>query len=324
MKKEENMRVCRYWHRTLCMIAVLVLPAMHIWSQDVLPEVPDNDIKQDCIAPLGDMRSSLQLVSIAHMMPTGFKETMDNKIDDPNASLDAFFEKLEHMDRPIRIVHIGDSHVRGHIFPYMVRQLLEADFGKEAVRDIAVDYRTSGIAHETGKPGLVYHIIGVNGATCATYNTPERIKEVKDLNPDLIISSFGTNEAHSRYYTSGEFLLQMESLLATLRNTCPSASILMTTPPGAYVRKGGQRIINTRTPKVVETQKKFSRDYKIALWDMYDIVGGAQSACLNWTSAKMYQRDKIHFTAEGYKLQGMLLHEAFIKAYNDYVAASFN
>jgi membrane associated rhomboid family serine protease len=51
-----------------------------------------------------------------------------------------------------------------------------------------------------------------------------------------------------------------------------------------------------------------------------DFVGGRQRACLNWNAAKMYQRDKIHFTREGYTLQGLLLHEAFIKAYNNYVA----
>ena len=59
----------------------------------------------------------------------------------------------------MRVVHIGDSHVRGHLYPYVVRQLLEEDFGKDAVLDMKVSYRTSGIAHETGSPGIVYHIL---------------------------------------------------------------------------------------------------------------------------------------------------------------------
>ncbi len=73
------------------------------------------------------------------------------------------------------------------------------------------------------------------------------------------------------------------------------------------------------SPELVRAQQ-FAREHGIAIWDMYDIVGGKQRACLNWNAAKMYQRDKIHFTHEGYTLQGLLLHEAFIKAYNHYVA----
>lgn len=42
-------------------------------------------------------------------------------------------------------------------------------------------------------------------------------------------------------------------------------------------------------------------------------------ACLNWSNGNYFQRDKIHFTQEGYILQGLLLHEAIIKSYNNYV-----
>jgi hypothetical protein len=113
----------------------------------------------------------------------------------------------------------------------------------------------------------------------------------------------------------------MNYLIEELKVSCPDVAFLMTTPPGAYVRNGRRgKIINPRTPLVVENELKFAREHGIAIWDMYDIVGGKQRACLNWNAAKMYQRDKIHFTHEGYTLQGLLLHEAFIKAYNHYVA----
>ena len=52
---------------------------------------------------------------------------------------------------------------RGHIYPYVVRKLLEEDFGGDAVLDMKVTYGSSGLAHETGAPGIVYHILGVNG-----------------------------------------------------------------------------------------------------------------------------------------------------------------
>ena len=315
------MEIRRYILLGWCMMLSL---ANNVAAQDKMPDVAGCDRNSETIYPSKAMQQLMSFVDVSNPMPTGFHATRENAIYDPTASLDAFFEKLGELDRPIRIVHIGDSHVRGHIFPYEVRRLLEEDFGAEAVLDMKVDYRTSGIACETGRPGIVYHIIGINGATCATYNTPERIQTIVDLNPDLIISSFGTNEAHSRGYRRSEHLGQMKALLASIRQRCPSASILLTTPPGAYVRYGRRKIINTRTPLVVEAERTFSEENQIALWDMYDIVGGAGYACKNWTSANMFQRDKIHFTADGYRLMGSLLHEAFIKAYNNYVEANIN
>lgn len=202
-----------------------------------------------------------------------------------------------------------------------MRCCLEDDFGAKAVEHIPVSYQTSGIAKETGSNGIVYHILGVNGATCQTYSTPERIREIVDLHPDLVILSFGTNEAHARRYNASEHTQAMSHLINMLKTACPDVHFLMTTPPGAYVRNGRRgRVINPRTSLVVENELEFAREHGIAIWDMYDIVGGRQRACLNWNAAKMYQRDKIHFTREGYTLQGLLLHEAFIKAYNNYVA----
>ena len=39
-------------------------------------------------------------------------------------------------------------------------------------------YRTGGLAHETGEPGIVYHMIGINGATSVTFSDDEKIKEI--------------------------------------------------------------------------------------------------------------------------------------------------
>lgn len=298
-----------------------VLVAMPGYAQDVLPECPKPDKHSSPVYPSHEMKQLMQFVSVDSPMPAVFRNTTENELTDPAGSLHPFWEKLGALDRPLRIVHIGDSHVRGHVFPYVMRCCLEDDFGSKAVENIPVTYQTSGIARETGSNGVVYHILGVNGATCQSFSTPEHIRQIADLHPDLVILSFGTNEAHGRRYNASEHTAAMNYLIEELKVSCPDVAFLMTTPPGAYVRNGRRgKIINPRTPLVVENELKFAREHGIAIWDMYDIVGGKQRACLNWNAAKMYQRDKIHFTHEGYTLQGLLLHEAFIKAYNHYVA----
>lgn len=301
-----------------CLTALVAMPG---YAQDVLPECPKPDKHSSPVYPSHEMKQLMQFVSVDSPMPAVFRNTTENELTDPAGSLNPFWEKLGALDRPLRIVHIGDSHVRGHVFPYVMRCSLEDDFGSKAVENIPVTYQTSGIARETGSNGVVYHILGVNGATCQSFSTPEHIRQIADLHPDLVILSFGTNEAHGRRYNASEHTAAMNYLIAELKASCPDVAFLMTTPPGAYVRNGRRgKIINPRTPLVVENELKFAREHGIAIWDMYDIVGGKQRACLNWNAAKMYQRDKIHFTHEGYTLQGLLLHEAFIKAYNHYVA----
>lgn len=301
-----------------CLTALVAMPG---YAQDVLPECPKPDKHSSPVYPSHEMKQLMQFVSVDSPMPAVFRNTTENELTDPAGSLHPFWEKLGALDRPLRIVHIGDSHVRGHVFPYVMRCSLEDDFGSKAVENIPVTYQTSGIARETGSNGVVYHILGVNGATCQSFSTPEHIRQIADLHPDLVILSFGTNEAHGRRYNASEHTAAMNYLIEELKTSCPDVAFLMTTPPGAYVRNGRRgKIINPRTPLVVENELKFAREHGIAIWDMYDIVGGKQRACLNWNAAKMYQRDKIHFTHEGYTLQGLLLHEAFIKAYNHYVA----
>ncbi len=224
------------------------------------------------------------------------------------------------MTGPVRIVHIGDSHVRGHLYPLITRRGLEHDFGAEAVYPDVISYRTGGLAHETGEPGIVYHMIGINGATSVTFSDDEKIKEIASLHPDLIIVSFGTNEAHSRRYLAQAHKMQIGRLLGMLKAACPEAAFLLTTPPGAYVGRRRARTINPRTVTAARIIKEYAQENKMAVWDMYNIVGGKTDACRNWTKHHMLRADGIHFTPDGYRLQGNLLHQALIKAYNEYVA----
>lgn len=303
----------------LTLLAASLWPA-HTFAQDALPGKAEADVHSRPPA-VGRIEMLLKFVEVSPAMPASFEHTLPNVLSDPDSSLIPFWEKLTLLDSPVRIVHIGDSHVRGHVFPYIMRTALETDFGAQAVESVPVTYQTSGLATETGQDGIIYHMLGVNGATCERFATEENLQEIAALQPDLVILSFGTNEAHVRHYDAGRHRQAMSQLLDSLHRVCPQAVFLLTTPPGAYQRAGRRgRIVNPHTRAVVDTQLRFARERHLAVWDLYHIAGGEQAACRNWAGAGMYQHDKIHFTRQGYILQGLLLHEAFIKAYNSYVA----
>lgn len=259
-------------------------------------------------------------IPVGDSMPATFKETEENLITDTTHVLVPFFEKLSRQKKPVRVVHIGDSHVRGYAFPLAVRRNLERDFGGQAVYPDTITYFSSGLARETGRPGIVYHAIGINGATCLNFTNAMQVQEIASLKPDLIILSFGTNESHGRGYNVAVHIQQMDNLVKLLQEECPGAALLFTTPPGSYLRYRRRTTINTRTPLVAQTIVEYAGRKGFACWDQYNIVGGRKRACLNWVNTNYFRRDRVHYTEAGYRLQGNLLYEALIKAYNNYVA----
>lgn len=305
----------------LLTILALLCPILRAKSQDVLPTTIRVHKHLSCPTERM-MRTTMPLIPVVvgSSMPECFRDTIPNCLTDSH-ELYPFFDSLVRGERPVRILHIGDSHVRGHVFTVQTRHALEKVWGSDAVQPDSINYRTSALAVETGTPGLVYHAMGVNGATATRFTQPDMLSQMVELNPDLVILSFGTNESHGRNYKTDEHWLQMDSLTTAIQTQLPQAKILMTTPPGSYIRKSrrGKRVINTKTREVVQNILDFAHQKKYPVWDMYNIVGG-QRACQNWVASGYMQRDRIHYTHNGYILQGQLLAEAMIKAFNEYVA----
>lgn len=259
------------------------------------------------------------------LFPPTFFKIREPQIENSEV-LKPVFMKLNQKRKPVRVVHIGDSHVRGHVFTVAARQALEDAWGGQAVEPQKITYQTTALARETGRPGLVYHAIGINGATCQTFSTPEMIMRVSTLKPDLVIISFGTNESIGRGYTDAGMRAGLDSLVSRLKRRNPSARFLLTTPPGCYLKQRTTRryrgrvsyryarIRNTRTRRIVDVERQYARDNALALFDLYGTVGGDNFALRNWQRAGMQRADGVHFTVEGYQLMGRLLAEALIEA----------
>ena len=276
-------------------------------AQDPIPSCPlISKVTANCdtLRSYSQRTDTVAVPQIA--FPSGFQQLGENELTDSLGILNPFWEKLRLLHAgfstdTIRIVHIGDSHIRGRILPRTTGTLLTETFG-----DIS------------------YTDMGINGAFCTTFTRPDRISDIAALHPDLVILSFGTNESHNRRYNTLLHYRQMDELVRMLRDSLPNVPLLMTTPPGSYdsFRKSRRRrtySINPRTAIAVETMRRFADDNGLAVWDMYEAVGGRQRACLNWQEAKLMRPDHVHYLPEGYVLQGELFYQALLKAYNDYV-----
>lgn len=172
-----------------------------------------------------------------------------------------------------------------------------------------------GVSLEKSVPGVLYHTIGVNGARYDHYNQALVFwKQLAALKADLFIVSLGTNEAQGAFHEKN-LTEQVSLFLAKLRAVSPHASILITTAADSY----RQRRPNAVLKQVNLSLRAFCQREAIPFWDLYAITGGYGSAH-SWSRRRLMSRDRVHFTAEGYRIQGRLLLNALAKGYNSYIA----
>lgn len=285
----------------------MLLSVWRLSAQDPLPVCPSENGPMPRVKPMreiGALHDTVQLLRVS--LPAAFKECAGNGIVDTLGILSPVLEHLRLvrggvLEDTVRILHIGDSHVRGHIYPQTAGQRLNETFGAVSYTDM-----------------------GVNGATCLTFTHSGRIAAIAALKPELLILSFGTNESHNKRYNAHVHYHQIDELVSLIRDRLPDVPILLTTPPGSYEsfrqkRRRRTYAVNPRTAVAANTIRRYAGDHHLAVWDLYNAVGGSRSACKNWQEAGLMRPDHVHYVPDGYVLQGNLLYEALIKSYNDYV-----
>ncbi|MGI4835877.1 MAG: GDSL-type esterase/lipase family protein [Janthinobacterium lividum] len=164
-----------------------------------------------------------------------------------------------------------------------------------------------GLVLENGRPGVLYHGIGVNGAQVRQYNrAPQFWAQLPLLQPDLFIISLGTNDVYDAHYALPRFAAQLDTLVRTLRQRCPLAEVLLVSPADSY---RARRAPNPEFGRVAAVLRAYAQVHDLAYWDFAAVQGGYGSM-RQWRAAGLAQPDFIHFTTKGYDVQGLLLYLA--------------
>lgn len=168
--------------------------------------------------------------------------------------------------------------------------------------------------------GLRMHTIGVNGAEYKHYLRSEFFNvQLKELKPDLIIVSLGTNEAYNtKDFDPIKFEAIVDSFLIVTKSNNQNASILLTSPPSIgqvtvtrnkKKRKIYQYTENKNIPIVCEILQRQAIKHGCAYWNFYEVMGGYNSIN-KWYGKGMTDKRRIHFSKKGYLIQGNLLKNA--------------
>ena len=175
-----------------------------------------------------------------------------------------------------------------------------------------------GLLLENEQPGILYNMIGINGAEYRHYNKNAKLQaQMSLLNPDLIIISLGTNEAYAPRYNNQDFYNQVDSLISSLKTKNPEAVFIITTPGDS---NKSRKYKNPNNLKAANTLIEYCNKNHIVYWNWFKIMGGA-GVINKWAVKGLTSKDKLHLSRKGYEIQGALLHAAIIKAYQEFQAA---
>lgn len=179
--------------------------------------------------------------------------------------------------------------------------------------------RIYGMLFENDSAGVLYNMIGVNGAEYKHFNMSKYfLGQLPVLNPNLVIVSLGTNEAFSMGFDKESFRLNIDTLINNLKLTNPEASILLTTPGDSYRKSRKGRVKNPDLKIAKETMIEYCQKNNLAYWDLYEIMGGYGSMAKLF-AAKLSAKDKVHLNGLGYTVEAELFYKALMDGYEKYI-----
>ncbi len=172
------------------------------------------------------------------------------------------------------------------------------------------------------RQGITYSESGVNGAAVPSWLRCEALKEELSLMPpDLVIFGIGINDAATTYneFYPEVFKNNYRQLCDRILEVSPQACFLFITNNDCYQSVRVRRH-NKNTVRVEQAFKELAYEYDGCVFNLFQVMGGYRSAA-KWVRADLMQRDRVHFTREGYELVADLMYNALVRDFTDYMAA---
>ncbi|MDL2223826.1 GDSL-type esterase/lipase family protein [Bacteroidales bacterium OttesenSCG-928-M06] len=174
----------------------------------------------------------------------------------------------------------------------------------------------NGFVTENETPGIVYHSIGINGASVPSYLGCEDFeKELAVLNPDLVIFGIGINDATAKDFKKNEFKQNYAYLLEMIERVNPDCAFLFITNNDSFRKVSRKKyVVNPNGTIARKAFFELAEEYQGGVWDLFSLMGGLNSM-RKWQNAKLARVDKVHFTKAGYTLIGDMMYNALVNYY---------
>ena len=206
-----------------------------------------------------------------------------------------------------------------HNTTYWLRDYVDTLFVKLIKKDtLPAKFTFYGADLENDDSGIIYHSIGINGASIPSFLRCQLFEEqLKALQVDWVVLSLGTNDAYHTKFDSSVYFANYDTLIQRILLANPKTAIIITVPNDDYYHK---RYPNPFTQKQEEVIYRLAKKYNAGVWNLYKIMGGFNSSQI-WYDNALMRYDRIHFTHHGYLLKGDLYFNALLKMYDYYITS---
>jgi len=167
-----------------------------------------------------------------------------------------------------------------------------------------------GIELPEEEKGIEYIDLGVAGAQFTHLKSRANLvsDQIKILQPDLIICSFGTNEAYNAKWAIQSYKKALQEFIQEIKLVSPKTVFLLSSPPDTRSQN--------RVPKNQQEVIRILAEMKVPFYDLNAVMGGFGSS-LDWVKDGCFLKDQLHLTKEGYQLQAKLFVLALFKSWGD-------
>jgi muramidase (phage lysozyme)/lysophospholipase L1-like esterase len=180
--------------------------------------------------------------------------------------------------QPIKIYHIGDSHIKAH---WLTGQIKD---GLSKITNVTYDKNAE------------------NGWTVNEHlkNSGKIENDIKENNYDLVIISLGGNDSNVVNFKSNRYKSSYVRLIELIKNVDPNVEFLLTTPTPSILKATNQPNQNKKLTQSVIYDIGSSE--KVAVWDIFKKLGGVEAVKSLMDRGML--RDGVHFYEDGYRKIG--------------------
>jgi lysophospholipase L1-like esterase len=176
--------------------------------------------------------------------------------------------------------------------------------------------RLLGVDLLSGRPGIVYDELGLNGAELLNlerWNPILRRALLHQIHPDLLVLAYGTNDMGLSTADRLDYRARVQALLLALKEES-GAPILVVGPLDRLGRKKRQRAtLKEGAEWIIQTLQEVSLATGCAFWDARRAMGGYGSI-QKWRQAGFAQKDLVHLNGRGYQRLGDQMADALLGA----------
>lgn len=192
------------------------------------------------------------------------------------------------------------------------------------LRGVSGQVRVFGVVLERDQPGVIYHSLGINGASSITlsraFNEKHWQEQLLHYKPDLVVVNYGTNESSFGDWVDKSAERELREVIRRVRTAMPEVPVLIMSPMDRGQRNSTGDIGTMPTiPRLVAIQERVALETGCAFFNTFAAMGGVGTMG-RWYEAepRLVGADFIHPMPAGARIVGGLLYKALFDGYNRY------